>query len=183
VRVRLTAPEHSREAGFKISSELGQPYWSRDWFDSNYNFFSAIEIEKIVIFIVLSFMIIVASFNISSTLFVSVLKRYQDISILKTLGAKQVTIVKIFVLQGLFMGMFGSVLGLIVGISLSKFVSRSSIINIPPDIYKFDHLPVEFRLADLLLILLVSFVICLISTLIPALRGAKLNPIEGLKYE
>src|SRR5690606_28076513 len=86
VRIRLKDPELVKEAGFQITAELGHTYWVRDWFDANYNYFSAVAIEKIVIFVVLSFMIIVASFNISSTLFVNVLKRYQDVSILKTLG-------------------------------------------------------------------------------------------------
>lgn len=183
VRIRLKDPDLIKEAGFQITAELGHPYWVRDWFDANYNYFSAVEIEKLVIFVVLSFMIIVASFNISSTLFVTVLKRYQDISILKTLGARQVSLVKIFVLQGVMLGLIGSVVGLMVGIGFSQLVTRTAFAHVPAEIYKFDHLPVEYRVPDIIAILLVSFVICFISTLIPALRGAKLKPVEGLKYE
>ncbi len=183
VRIRLTDPDLVKEAGYQITTEMGHPYWVRDWFDSNYNYFSAVEIEKRVIFVVLSFMIVVACFNISSTLFVSVLKRYHDISILKTLGARQISLVKIFVLQGVMLGFIGSVVGLLVGIGLSQIVTRTAFAYVPAEIYKFDHLPVEYRMTDILAILLLSFVICFISTLIPALRGAKLKPIEGLKYE
>lgn len=183
VRVKLTDPDLSKEAGFAVFSELGHPYWVRDWYDANYNFFSAVEIEKRVIFIVLSFMIVVASFNISSTLFVSVLKRFRDLSILQTIGARRSSLVKLFVLQGLMLGVIGSVLGLFLGVTLAKWISSTAMAHVPGEIYKFDHLPVEFRPVDLTAILLVSFVICFFSTLIPAIKGAKLDPIEGLKYE
>lgn len=183
LRMRLSDADLSKEAGSQMLSTLGHPYWVRDWYDSNYNFFSAIEVEKYVIFWVLTFMVIVASFNISSTLFVMVLKKYSDVSVLKTLGATKAMMVRIFLLHGMALGILGSVLGVIMGVLLSQFVKYQNFLYIPAEVYKFDRLPVEYRIEDILLVLLASFVICFASVLIPAFRGAKLNPVEGLRYE
>lgn len=183
LRIRLKSKDDTRDAGYQITSELGHPYWIRDWFEANYNFFSAIAIEKSVIFVVLLFMVLVASFNISATLFVNVLKRYRDVSILKTLGARKWQLTQFFVIQGMILGVVGSFFGVLIGIAGGILVSRSSFIYIPAEIYKFDHLPVEFRVLDLVAIVTVTLVICFFSTLIPAIRGAKLNPVEGLRYE
>ena len=128
-------------------------------------------------------MVLVASFNISSTLFVNVMKRYRDVSILKTLGANRKQLVRLFITQGMALGVLGCVLGVLLGIGAGFIVSRRGFIDVPAEVYKFDHLPVEYRALDILLILAVTLLICFLSTLIPALRGAKLNPVEGLRYE
>lgn len=183
LRLKLSSDKATQDAGYQITGELGPPYWIRDWFESNYNFFSAIAIEKSVIFIVLLFMVLVASFNISSTLFVNVLKKFRDVSILKTLGATRFQLVRLFVFQGMVLGVMGSIFGVLVGMGLAELISHSNVVEIPAEVYKFDHLPVEFRILDIAAILVVTMLICFFSTLIPAIRGSRLNPVEGLRYE
>jgi lipoprotein-releasing system permease protein len=167
----------------EISEKLGIDYKVRDWRELNSNFFSAVELEKVVIFIVVLFIVIVASFNVSSTIFVSVLRKFADISILKTLGATSKFLVRLFVLQGLIMGVLSSLLGIGLGVVLALILKYTRLIYVPGDIYKFDHLPVEIRWTDLTVIFFVTVFICYLSSILPARRGAKLKPIEGLKYE
>ena len=167
----------------KIAEELGPDYRVRDWRELNYNFFSAVELEKIVIFIVVLFIVIVASFNVSSSVFVSVLRKFGDISILKTLGAPPKFLVQLFVLQGLIMGVLSALIGIILGIILSMVVRYTDLVDVPGDVYKFDHLPIDIRFMDLTAIFVVTVFICFVSSILPALRGAKLKPVEGLKYE
>lgn len=167
----------------KISQELGADYRVRDWRELNYNFFSAVELEKVVIFIVVLFIVIVASFNVSSSVFVNVLRKFADISILKTLGATKSFLVQIFVLQGLIMGILSSLIGIGLGIGLALIVRHTDLLDVPGDVYKFDHLPIDIRLGDVAAIFVVTVLICFLSSILPALKGAKLKPIEGLKYE
>lgn len=167
----------------KISEELGAEYRVRDWRELNYNFFSAVELEKVVIFIVVLFIVIVASFNVSSSVFVNVLRKFSDISILKTLGATKGFLIQVFVLQGLIMGVVSSFIGILLGIGLALLVRHTNLIDVPGDVYKFDHLPIDIRIGDLIAIFLVTVVICFVSSIVPAIRGARLKPIEGLKYE
>jgi lipoprotein-releasing system permease protein len=183
VRIKLTKADLARSASFAISSELGPGYVTRDWLESNHNLFEAIRLEKVVIFIVLLFMTVAACFNISSTLFISVLRRYGDISILRTLGARRMRLVRFFSLQGLVIGAFGSAFGLILGMSLCLIVKYTDFIYVPAEIYHLRHLPIEFRPLDLLSIAVVCFILCFISTLAPAFKGARLNPVEGLRYD
>lgn len=167
----------------KVAQELGADYRVRDWRELNHNFFSAVELEKVVIFIVVLFIVIVASFNVSSSVFVSVLRKFGDISILKTLGASPRFLVQLFVLQGTLMGVVSSLLGIVFGIILAMVVRYTDLVEVPGDVYKFDHLPIDIRFGDLSAIFIVTVLICFVSSILPALRGAKLKPVEGLKYE
>lgn len=167
----------------RIAAELGADYRVRDWREMNHNFFSAVELEKVVIFIVVLFIVIVASFNVSSSVYVSVLRKFGDISILKTLGASPRFLVQLFVLQGLLMGIISSILGILFGLGLSLLVANTDLVDVPGDVYKFDRLPIDIRVGDITAIFLVTVFICFLSSILPAIRGSKLKPIEGLKYE
>jgi lipoprotein-releasing system permease protein len=183
LRIKLSDADLARQASFNISNELGAGYVIRDWLEANHNLFEAIKLEKKVIFLVMLFMTIAACFNISSTLFISVLRRYGDISVLRTMGAKKSGMIKFFSLQGLIIGAFGSLIGLGIGVGVCLVVKYTDFIYVPAEIYHLRRLPIEFRFLDIFLIVAVSFLLCFISTLAPALKGAKLNPIEGLKYD
>ena len=183
LRMNFHSDEAARQATLKIGEHLGYDYYMRDWHSSNYVFFSEVAVQKWVIFIVLLFIVIVACFNVCSTLFVHVLKRFADISILQTLGANKSFLINLFITYGLTIGLIGSLLGLCLGWALCQIVKYSSFIYVPSQIYQFDHLPVEMRFMDIFIILGTTLITCLLSTLLPALKGSKINPTQGLRYE
>ncbi len=182
LRINFHSDEAARQATLKIGEHLGYDYYMRDWYSSNYVFFSEVAVQKWVIFIVLLFIVIVACFNVCSTLFVHVLKRFADISILQTLGANKTFLINLFITYGLTIGLIGSFLGLCLGWVLCQIVKYSSFIYVPSEIYQFDHLPVEMRFTDISLVIGTTLIICFFSTLLPALKGSKVNPTQGLRY-
>jgi lipoprotein-releasing system permease protein len=129
--------------------------------------------------------VLAASFNISSTLFVSVMRRYPDISMLKTMGATDWFVRRLFIGQGLIVGWVGVGAGVLLGFGLCRLVewAQVSMGLVPPEVYKLDFIRLDIRGIDLLWILLAATLICLVSTLIPAFMGAKLSPVQGLRYE
>ncbi|AFY01176.1 ABC transporter permease [Bdellovibrio bacteriovorus] len=177
--------DHARDAAFNLSAVLGSPYWVRDWRDANENLFEAINVERPGIFFVVLVITIVAAFNVSATLFVNVVRRFKDIAILKTVGLSQKDIMKIFVCQGLFMGLVGLVLGFVLGIGIAylfEFMQgRLSLIS--GEVYRLENIELQIRFIDGVAICIATLVICLIATIAPARRGAKLEPVEGLRSE
>lgn len=183
LRLRLESDEKARPAAYTLSSSLGYGYWTKDWFEVNENYFSAIELEKRVIFFVLCFMVVVASFNISSTMFVNVLRRFSDIATLQTLGAGRKQLIRIFLSHGILVGLVGTLSGIVLGLLGGYFVSHLSTLYIPAEIYKFDRLPMDVRWKDLVAIIFTSLLISAAASWFPARKGASLKPIEGLRYE
>jgi lipoprotein-releasing system permease protein len=172
-------------ANLAITRALGYPYWTRDWQQLNQNLLEAVQLEKVVIFFVVLVMVVAACFNISSTLFVTVLRRYSDISILRTMGATRGFILRLFSIQGMLVGLVGAIAGLLLGALLCWGFSilENQFGLLPGEIYKLSQFSPELRWFDLLSIFVVAFLICFISTLAPARRGAKLEAVEGLRYE
>jgi lipoprotein-releasing system permease protein len=184
-RVRLKDPNEARQITMNIANKFGPGYWARDWFDVNRNLFEAAHLEKRVLFFVLMILIVAAAFNIANTLFISVVQRYRDISVLKTLGATDRLIRRVFTAQGLIVGGIGASGGIVVGLLLCRAFEWAQVHwkIIPADVYKLDHIDLEVSGSDLLVILGVSLLICFIATLVPSRRGARISPIEGLRYE
>lgn len=183
IRFSVQDPSRSGMVGQKISAALGDPYWTRDWQEVSANFFEAVRLEKAVIFIVLFFMVIVAAFNMSHALSIHVFRHFRDISILKAMGAQKSSLVRIFAYQGFLLGLVGVVGGLGLSALLIKLVRHLPWIKIPPDIYKFDHLPAEMQLFDISIIVVSTLVVCWLSALRPARRGAELEAVEGFRYD
>lgn len=182
--VKLSDNSAIRESAFKIAQKLGPQYLIRDWRDVDENLFDAVEIERVVIFFVILIIVIVAAFNISSTLYVGVVQRNSDIAILKTLGVSQQQILKIFTLQGVFLGMVGVFFGLILGVILCQvfMILQNQFELIPGSVYKIDGIVIKVRLIDVFAITLATLVISFLATLAPALRSARLSVVEGLRY-
>lgn len=176
--------QYARTAAFHLSQALGTNYWISDWRDLNENLFSAVQIERIVIFLVVLIIVIVASFNVASTLFVNVVQRYADIAILKALGLPQKKILRMFSLQGLLMGAFGLGAGTILGLILCwLFALAQSFLGVlSGSVYRVDSIQAEIRFGDWMVIAVCTLLISFLATLAPALRGSKLSPVEGLKY-
>lgn len=184
-RIRLDDPYKARAIAAEIGSKHSPNYWARDWVDVNRNLFEAARLEKAVLFFVLMILIVAASFNIANTLFISVVQRYRDISVLKTLGAPDKLIRRIFTAQGLIVGALGAGIGIAVGLALCRLFewAQNKWQLIPAEVYKLDHIDLEVRSLDLLIIIVAAMAICFLATLFPSKRGAKISPIEGLRYE
>lgn len=167
----------------QIQEMLGFPYWVRSWMDINRNLFSALRLEKTAMFIILALIVLVACFNIVSTLIMVVMEKTKDIGILKSIGATNKSIKKIFSSEGLIIGLSGTALGAGAGFLLCYLLKTYRFIKLPPDIYYIDRLPVRVEWTDSVIIILAAIIISWVATLYPARRAAKLNPVEALRYE
>lgn len=177
--------DEAREIAKNLRRELGSGFIVRDWHDVNENLFEAVQIEKIVIFFVILVIVIAAAFNVASTLYINVITRYSEIGLLRSIGMTQKNIVQIFCWQGILMGLIGLLGGLALGGLLCGVFSwaERQFTLIPGAIYNVDKIDLSIGFLDLLSISIVTLIICFVATLAPALRGARLSPIEGIKNE
>jgi len=167
----------------RIREALGYPYWAKDWMQSNRNLFSALKLEKVVMFIILVLIVMVAAFNIISTLIMVVMDKTRDIAVLMTLGATRKMVRKIFALEGLLIGMAGTVTGSILGTLLCYLLRRYQFIRLPSDVYYISTLPVDLSPGILILVGASSILICFLATLYPAWRASRTQPAQALRYE
>ncbi len=184
-RVRIEDPKKTPAIILGLRNKFGSNISARDWREMNQNLFEAAKLEKAVLFFVLMILVVAAAFNIANTLFISVVQRYRDISVLKTLGAPSRMIHWIFTAQGLIVGAVGAFLGIVVGLGLCRLFEWVQVAYkiIPPEIYKLDHIDLDVRFVDLLVIIGASLLVCFIATFVPSRRGAQISPVEGLRYE
>jgi lipoprotein-releasing system permease protein len=167
----------------RIREELGYPYWAKDWMQSNRNLFSALKLEKVVMFVILVLIVMVAAFNIISTLIMVVMDKNKDIAVLMTLGASRRTIRKIFALEGLLIGVAGTTAGTLFGGLLCFLLRRYEFIHLPSDVYYISTLPVALSPGILILVGVSSIVICFLATLYPARQASLVDPAEAIRYE
>lgn len=166
-----------------VNKKVGFPYYARDWMQMNRNLFSALKLEKFAMFIILILIVLVASFNIVSTLMMNVMEKQKEIAILKAMGAKNQGIMMVFMIQGLLIGIIGTMIGVTGGYVLGKIINNYEIIKLPADVYYLSKLPVKMKLIDFIAVSLSAIVISFLSTLYPSYYAAKLNPVEPLRYE
>jgi lipoprotein-releasing system permease protein len=167
----------------RVQKTLGFPLYAKDWMQMNRNLFSALKLEKFAMFIILILIILVASFNIVSTLIMNVIEKKREIAILKAMGATDRGIMNIFIMQGLFIGMFGTIAGVAGGYLLCYFLNTYQLIKLPADVYYLSHLPVKTQLFDFLVVSLSAIIISFLATIYPAWQAARINPVEPLRYE
>jgi len=167
----------------RIQKKLEFPLYARDWMQMNRNLFSALKLEKFAMFIILILIILVASFNIVSTLIMNVIEKKREIAILKAMGATNNGIMTIFMLQGLLIGISGTIIGVVGGYLLSYVLNTYQVIKLPADVYYLSHLPVKMKFFDFIVISLSTIIISFLATIYPAWQAAKLNPAEPLRYE
>ena len=166
-----------------IQKLLGVPYWVRDWMEMNKNLFSALKLEKVVMFVILTLIVLVAAFNIISTLIMVVMEKGKDIAILKSMGATNKSIMKIFMLEGIIIGVAGTIIGVIGGYLVCHLLETYHFIKLPSDVYYLDTLPVKIEGGDFLVVALAAITISFLATLYPSWNAARLNPVEAIRYE
>jgi len=174
-----------------IQEKLGYPYWARSWMEMNKNLFSALKLEKRVMFIILSLIVIVAAFNIITTLIMTVMEKSRDIAILKSMGATARSIMKIFMIEGIVIGGIGIILGCIAGITVAlnlEWISRSvenlfGFKILPEGVYYLNEVPSKINYGDVAVIVIAAMLICFLASIYPSWRASKLDPAEALRYE
>jgi len=155
----------------------------RHWQEMNANLFAALELEKTAMFIILAMIVLVGSFSIVTTLVMLVIQKTKDIAVLMSLGADVSSIRRIFMLQGTFIGLAGTVLGFLLGVPVSLLLKEYQFIKLPSNVYPVDYLPVRLEALDLMAIGGAAFLLCFLATIYPARRAAALNPSDALRYE
>jgi lipoprotein-releasing system permease protein len=175
----------------RIEKKLGFRYWARNWMEMNRNLFSALKLEKRVMFIILSLIVLVAAFNIISALIMIVMEKNKDIAILKTMGATRESIMKIFIFQGVIVGAIGTFFGCLTGLAvalnlekISQFVEKLFGFKIlPGDVYYLSELPSQVNYGDVAAIIIGTILISFLATIYPSWRASRLDPAEALRYE
>jgi lipoprotein-releasing system permease protein len=182
LEVRVKDIYQARKIADAIAKRIGFPFWTRDWMQMNHNLFSMLRLQKTVMFIILTLIVIVAAFNIASALIMMVMEKTRDIAILKTMGATNRHIRRIFVFKGLVIGCLGTAVGGVLGFILCSILKRYPFIKLPGDVYFLTTLPVSLRPSDVLIIGISTVVICFLATLYPAASASALDPVDGIRY-
>ncbi len=179
VQIRVRDLDEARAVRDRLQVLLGDGVRVTDWWQRNFNLFSALKLEKIAMFLVLTINILLAAFSITSTLVMTIIERRREIAILTAMGSTRAGVVRVFCSQGVFTGVVGAIVGTAIGLGVGYLLS---ILPLPldPRVYYISAIPVDVRAVDVVAINLVALLVSLVSTLYPALYAASLRPIEGL---
>lgn len=183
VELKLKDPFKSNEYKQKLLRGFGLSYFVLDWQEWNKNLFSALKMEKLGLFVVLSLMVAVSLFTILSAMVMLVSEKRLDIALLRALGATSKNIMKVFFFAGFFLAFTGVTLGLFLGIAIGIFLSKYPIVKLPSEVYPVEYMPVSLKIFDLFLIGVITLLISLLSSLYPAKKASSMNPAEILRKE
>ena len=167
----------------RINDALGLPYFARDWTVTHEQLWTMLALEKHTMFVILTLIILVAAFNVLSTLIMIVIEKTPEIGILKAMGATNGAVVRIFVLKGLIIGTVGTALGVVAGLGLCRILERYQFVKLPAEVYALRTLPVVVQPLDVLFICVVALAISVAATIYPAWRAARLEPVEAIQHE
>ena len=182
IGVRVNDPEQATQTAQALQDDLKMVFVN-DWASENKSIFQLMKLEKLALFIVLALIVLVAAFNIISSLTMLVLEKTKEIAILKALGSTDRSILSIFMLQGVMIGVFGTLFGLAVGLGICATLLNFNIIEIPPGYPGGNRIPLSVEWLEIALIALVSFLICFVVTIFPAFKAVRIEPAQALQYK
>jgi lipoprotein-releasing system permease protein len=183
VEIRLSDIERAPAIARRLEADLGGgPYHTMDWEELNHNLFTALEVQKVMLSLVIATIIFVAAFNVIATLIMIVLEKKREVAILKAMGAKDSGILAIFLVQGVVIGIVGTLIGLVLGGIVTGYLALYSF-PLDPKVYLIDHLPVRVSASEFVSTLAIALAICTLATLIPSYWAARLMPAAGVRYE
>jgi len=183
LEVRLADPRHADTFAGTLEAQLQYPYRAQDWMSLNRGLFSALKLEKLGMGLVVFLICVVAAFNIVGTLTMVVRDKTREIGILLAMGLRRASIRRIFLAQGIFIGLVGTTLGVVLGLALGASVNNGQLIPIYPSIYFIDHLPVHTEPRDAIVVILASLLIATLAPLYPSIQAARLEPVGAIRYE
>jgi lipoprotein-releasing system permease protein len=183
IEVRLDDLFRAPELAGDIAAALGPDYQAQDWADMNKSLFGALWIEKMAISIAIGLIVTVAALNIVASLILLVMEKSRDIAILKTMGSTSASIRRIFVYQGLIIGLVGTIGGASLGLALIYVLDRFRLIRIPIDVYQISHVPFRLQPLDFVVVVVSAVVICFVATIYPSRQAARLDPAQALRYQ
>ncbi|MCF8061945.1 MAG: lipoprotein-releasing ABC transporter permease subunit [Deltaproteobacteria bacterium] len=183
LEVRVENVDRSDDVASALERELGYPFWTKDWKLMNRSLFAALKLEKITMFVILTMIVLVGALNIISTLVMVVMEKTRDMAILRAMGATARSIMAVFMLQGLLVGVVGTIAGLASGLGICHLLAKYRFITLPADVYYISTLPVQVEAWDVAFVALAAVGISFLATIYPSWYAAKLNPVEALRYE
>ena len=183
IQIKVRDPWEAPAIGKRLEAKLGPQYRSLDWQAQNATLFSALQLEKLGMGLIICFIMIVAAFNIVGTLIMLVAEKTREIGILRAMGMSAGAIRRVFLVQGAIIGMTGTAIGLALGLLVAYLIDASGVIRIDPAIYFIDHLPVHVELLDVVAVVLASLAVALVATIHPSRVAAALVPVEAIRHE
>ena len=183
IEVRLADPWDARAFGVRLEDQLGYPYRVLDWQTQNASLFSALKLEKLAMGLVVFLICVVAAFNVVGTLSMVVRDKTREIGILVAMGFSRAAVRRVFLAQGVIIGLTGTFAGAVLGFVLGRMVDSGQWIRIDPSIYFIDHLPVQTSPWDAVIVIAASLVIAALAPLYPAIQAARLAPVQAIRYE
>jgi lipoprotein-releasing system permease protein len=183
IELRVADMDDAPAVSERVAAELGPEYSSQDWTDMNQTLFSALWIEKVAISLTVGLIVMVAALNIIASLILLVIEKGRDIGILKTMGTSSAQVTRIFMLQGVIIGVVGTTIGAVIAISLCWVLDRYRLISIPMDVYQVSYVPFVVLPLDFIIVVATSIGICFLATLYPSRQAARLDPVQALRFE
>ena len=183
LQLRVDDIDRAPDVAARVTGQLGSEYISQDWTDMNQQLFSALWLEKMAISITIGLIVIVAALNIIASLILLVMEKSRDIAILKTMGTSSKRVMTIFMMQGLVIGVVGTIVGATCGVALCWVLDRYKLIQIPMDVYQIAYVPFVIQPLDFTVVVVSAIAICFVATIYPSRQASRLDPVQALRYE